>query len=150
MSARLVSGPHVSRWPVVVVAAVIVAAGAAGCARGYAAETIAPRDRTVELRVHHSAFIPATVSVPEGSHVRFVVRNDDPIDHEWIVGDAQVHQVHRAGAEAVHGDRPTEVSLAPGSSRTTTITFETPGTLEFVCHFPGHEEYGMVGTLTVR
>jgi uncharacterized cupredoxin-like copper-binding protein len=148
VSAPLVSAPHVSRWPVVVVAA-IVAVGAAGCARGYAAETIAPRDRTVELRVHHSTFIPATVSVPVGSHVRFVVRNDDPIDHELIIGDAGVQLRHERGTEAWHPPRPGEVSVAAGALATTTFTFLTTGTMEFACHMPGHDAYGMRGVVTV-
>ena len=106
--------------------------------------------RTVEIGIHYSRFSQSAVEVPAGVPITFVLRNDDPIDHEWIVGDAQVHAIHRLGTEAVHGDRPTEVSLPPGSTRTTTITFDAPGTLVFVCHFPGHEQYGMVGTLTVK
>ena len=81
--------------------------------------------------------------------VTFVLRNDDPIDHEWIVGDAATHERHRTGTEPVHGSRPTEVSIPAGSSRSTTVTFETPGTYLYICHLPGHEAYGMVGTLVV-
>ena len=29
------------------------------------------------------------------------------------------------------------------------MTFATPGTLTYVCHLPGHEAYGMTGTLVV-
>jgi uncharacterized cupredoxin-like copper-binding protein len=32
----------------------------------------------------------------------------------------------------------------------TTITFDEPGTFDYICHLPGHEAYGMVGTLTVE
>ena len=38
--------------------------------------------------------------------VTFVLHNGDPIDHEWIVGDAAVHERHRAGTEPVHGVAP--------------------------------------------
>ena len=31
----------------------------------------------------------------------------------------------------------------------TTLTFHEPGEIAFICHVPGHEAYGMVGTLTV-
>jgi uncharacterized cupredoxin-like copper-binding protein len=78
-----------------------------------------------------------------------VLRNDDPIDHEWILGDAAVHERHRTGTEPVHASRPTEVSIPAGTSRTTTIRFEKPGTYLYICHLPGHEAYGMVGTLVV-
>ncbi len=112
--------------------------------------TPASAERTVEIGIHHSRFSPSAVEVQAGVPTTFILRNHDPIDHEWIVGDAQVHAIHRVGTEALHGDRPREVSLPPGSTRTTTLIFDAPGTLAFVCHFPGHEEYGMVGTLTVR
>jgi len=132
-----------------VVATVFVASAAAGCARGYAAEPPPLRDRTIELRVHHSRFIPSLVSVPAGSHVRFVVRNDDPIDHELIVGDASVQLRHERGTEAWHPPRPGEVSVAAGALATTTFTFLTTGTTEFGCHMPGHYAYGMRGAVTV-
>ena len=41
------------------------------------------------------------------------------------------------------------MSLDAGTTRRTTVTFDTPGTLTFVCHLPGHEAYGMTGTLVV-
>ena len=82
--------------------------------------------------------------------VTIVLRNDDPIDHEFIVGDAAVHERHRTGTEPVHASRPTEVTIPAGTTRATTITFTTPGSFLFICHLPGHEAYGMVGTLVVR
>ena len=37
-----------------------------------------------------------------------------------------------------------------GSLSTRETTFElAPGVYEFICHLPGHEQYGMVGTLEV-
>lgn len=44
---------------------------------------------------------------------------------------------------------PTEVSVPAGTAAATTVTFNEPGTFLFVCHLPGHEAYGMVGTLRV-
>ena len=54
--------------------------------------------------------------------------------------DAAVEQRQRA----VHGDRPNEVSLPPRTTKTTTLTFDAPGEMVFICHFPGHEAYGMI------
>jgi uncharacterized cupredoxin-like copper-binding protein len=31
----------------------------------------------------------------------------------------------------------------------TSVTFDEPGTIRFICHLPGHEAYGMVGTITI-
>ena len=104
---------------------------------------------TAEIGIHYSAFTDDRLVVPAGVAVAIVLRNDDPIDHEWIVGDAASHERHRTGTEPVHGARPTEVSIPAGRSRTTTVTFTTPGTYVFICHLPGHEAYGMVGTVVV-
>ena len=29
------------------------------------------------------------------------------------------------------------------------MTFGSPGTYSYICHLPGHEAYGMVGTIVV-
>jgi uncharacterized cupredoxin-like copper-binding protein len=104
---------------------------------------------TVEIPIRYSHYAVPVVTVPAGVAVTVVLRNDDPIDHEWIVGDAAVHERHRNGTEPVHDSRPTEVTIPAGTTRVTTITFTKPGTLQFICHLPGHEAYGMVGTLIV-
>ncbi len=105
--------------------------------------------RRIEIRIHYSHFDLSQLSVPRGVAVTFVLINDDPIDHEWLLGDAAFHERHRQGTETRHQGRPNEVSLPPLARVETTLTFDSPGTLQYVCHFPGHEAYGMVGTLTV-
>jgi uncharacterized cupredoxin-like copper-binding protein len=103
----------------------------------------------VEIDIRFSHFSPAAITVPAGRPITFVVVNNDPIDHEWIVGDEALHERHRTGTEPVHNARPTEISIDALHERQTTITFAAPATLTFVCHLPGHEAYGMTGTLTV-
>ncbi len=109
----------------------------------------APGPVGVEIRIHYSAFDPTTISVPHGVPVTFTLVNDDPIDHEWLVGDEAFHERHRTGTEHVHGAVPEEVSVPALSTRETTITFAEAGTLTYVCHLPQHEAYGMTGVLTV-
>jgi uncharacterized cupredoxin-like copper-binding protein len=104
----------------------------------------------IPIRIHYSHYEPASVMVPVGRPVTFLITNDDPIDHEWIVGDAASHERHRTGTEPVHGARPTEVSIPARSQTRTTVTFAAPGSLQFICHLPGHEAYGMVGTVTIN
>ena len=105
--------------------------------------------RTVHLRIHFSHFDRDRIDVSPGKTVRFVIDNTDPIDHEFILGDDQVQQVHERGTEAVHAPRPGEVSIPAGTTATTTYTFGDPGELTFACHLPGHFAYGMRGTVTV-
>ena len=101
------------------------------------------------IEIHFSRFGPSDVEVPAGVPVTITLRNDDPIEHEWIVGPPDVHAAHRTGTEPVHNVRPTEVTIPALSSRETTITFDAAGVYEFICHLPGHEAYGMVGVLRV-
>jgi uncharacterized cupredoxin-like copper-binding protein len=103
----------------------------------------------VTITIHYSTFDPSALSIPHGVPVTFVLVNEDPIDHEWIVGDQALHERHRHGTEPVHGARPTEVTVPAGSTIETTVTFDRPAELTYVCHLPRHEAYGMVGTLTV-
>ena len=82
----------------------------------------------VDIPIRYSHYERTEVIVRAGSAVTFVLHNGDPIDHEWIVGDAAVHERHRTGTEPVHGDhaRPRSRSR-PGTTRTTTVTFAHAG-----------------------
>ena len=105
---------------------------------------------TIEIRIRYSHYAPASLSVPLGRPIHFVIHNDDPIDHEWIEGNAAVQQVHRVGTELRHGARPTELTIPALSTVETTVTFATAGSEFYICHLPGHEAYGMVGLLDIR
>ena len=109
---------------------------------------VAPR--TVTIAIQHSHYSATQVDIPAGVPITFVLRNDDPIDHEWMLGDAAMHERHRLGTEPVHASRPDELTIPALSTRTTTLTFRTAMTLMYMCHLPGHETYGMVGMLVVR
>ena len=106
--------------------------------------------RTVEITIHFSRFDPAHVDVDPGETVRFVVHNTDPIDHEFIVGDEHVQQIHEVGTESHHGAKPGEISVPAGQTVATTYTFpDADGSLIFGCHLPGHYAYGMRGTVSI-
>ena len=113
------------------------------------ARALGPGDVTVELHVEHSLFEPTEIRVVEGTRLRFVVDNDDPINHELIVGGREIHARHAQGTEAEHPSIPGEVSVGPNETGVTTLRFDEPGTYEFACHLPGHYEYGMHGVVEV-
>lgn len=106
--------------------------------------------RAVSIAIHYSHYTPARIDVPAGVPVTFTIHNDDPIDHEWLVGDLAMHERHRLGTEAVHAARPDELTVPARSMRATTLTFPTAVTLQYMCHLPGHEQYGMVGLLVAK
>jgi plastocyanin len=110
---------------------------------------VPPASHEVTIRIHYSAFDPIETTVPAGVPVTFILVNEDPIDHEWLIGGEGFHQAHRTGTHAAHGEMPTEVSIPALGTMRTTITFDEPGTFRYICHLPRHEAYGMVGVLTV-
>ena len=129
---------------VVVALLLVLAVGACAPASGESGDV-----QTIELTIKHSRFDPEALTVERGTTVRFVVHNLDPIDHELIVGDDEVHERHEKGTEAHHGAKPGEVSVAAGETAETTFTFDEPGDVLYACHLPRHLDYGMKGTVTV-
>ena len=112
---------------------------------------LGPGDVTVTLTIQHSHFSPDRVSVRPGTTVHFVVHNTDPIGHELIVGDAEVHRRHEAGTEPIHPPRPGEISVPAQTTAETTFSFAATGesSVVYACHLPGHFRYGMWGEVDI-
>jgi uncharacterized cupredoxin-like copper-binding protein len=107
-------------------------------------------DPRVTVSIEHSAFALERAAFEQGEAVTFVIRNDDPIDHEFIIGDETVHERHEEGRQRHHHGRvPGEISVPAGATRTTTFTFGETGDVEYACHLPGHYGYGMKGLVSV-
>jgi len=104
---------------------------------------------TLRVDIHHSHFRVPDVRLRQGSLVRFVVRNHDPIDHEFVVGGPAVHARHEHGTEATHPPVPGEVSVGALDVGETVYRFDRPGRVVYACHLPGHIAYGMIGELSV-
>ena len=133
----------------VATATVIAATAYAVDASGSEQTALGPGVVTVELGIHHSRFDIGTLRVHEGTLVQFVVRNDDPIGHELVVGEAEVHRRHADGSERRHPPVPGEVSVAGGDTAMTFYEFTDAGSVTYACHLPGHVAYGMAGTIEV-
>ena len=128
-------------------AAAALAVALAACAPASAEE--GGDDLTVTVRIHYSAFEPASFAFAPGETVTFVVHNADPIDHEFILGDEGIQLAHERGTEAYHPPRPGEMTVPAGETVSTTYTFDEPGPLIIGCHLPGHYAYGMRADVTV-
>ena len=124
---------------------VVLTAGCSSVDAGTAEDGI----RTIEVVIEHSLFVPGTLHVEPGETVRFVVRNNDPIDHEFLIGDEEVQRVHEKGTEAHHRAKPGEISVPAEATRSTTYTFGLEGYTLFGCHLPQHYDYGMKGSITI-
>ena len=131
-------------------AAPMAASYGLGAADGDAgAPPLGPGVVTVELTTRYTRFSVEDLRVYQGTLVRFVVTNRDPIHHEFIVGGDAVHAAHATGDEEFHPPVPGEVSVDPGETGLTTYLFDEPGDVRYACHLPGHVAYGMEGTVTV-
>jgi uncharacterized cupredoxin-like copper-binding protein len=122
----------------------LVTVAASACSQAAAV----PAERTVQIRIHYSAFSFGHVEVSPGETIRFIVTNADPIDHEFIVGDQALQVAHELGTEAYHPPRPGEITIRAGETGETSYTFGDRDLL-FGCHLPGHYAYGMRGSIAV-
>lgn len=108
---------------------------------------------TVKITARYSRFEPDRVTVKPGATVRFVIHNADPIDHEFIIGPPETHDIHERGAPHFHtGAVQGEVTVPAGSTVETTWTFTPSGgdAVQYGCHLAGHWSYGMHGKALVR
>jgi uncharacterized cupredoxin-like copper-binding protein len=132
-----------------VAGALVATVGYAVDASGSEQAVLGPGVVRVEVGIDHSRFDMGSLRVQEGTLVEFVVQNDDPIDHELVVGDGDVHRRHADGTERRHPPVPGEVSVAPGDRAMTFYEFTEAGSVVYACHLPGHVAYGMQGTIEV-
>ena len=121
-----------------------------------------------------TAFEPQSIAIEAGETVRFVVKNEGELVHEFNVGTAAMHAEHQkqmammvdhgmlgadkinhdammgggqmGGGQMMMHDDPNSVLLEPGQSGEVVLKFTNPTKLEFACNVPGHYEAGMVGT----
>jgi uncharacterized cupredoxin-like copper-binding protein len=142
-----------TRWIVAVVAVAtlgpILVGNAVDSAGADRVVPLGPGLVTIELSMRYSKFSTNRIHVYPGTLVRFEVTNDDPIHHEFIVGPPSVHAAHESGHDKHHPPVPGEVSVNPGQRGLTTYRFDTPGTVAYACHLPGHAGYGMTGEVVV-
>jgi uncharacterized cupredoxin-like copper-binding protein len=103
---------------------------------------------TVQITARYSRFEPDRITVEPGSTVRFVIHNADPIDHEFIIGPPETHDIHERGEPHFHtGAVQGEVTVPAGATVETTWTFAPSGNtpVAYGCHLAGHWDYGMHG-----
>jgi len=95
---------------------------------------------------------PATLTVPAGVPVTFVVTNSGATDHEFYLGDEAAQAEHEkemaAMGEMTH-DEPGGVAVKPGETKELTYTFAEAGETLAGCHVAGHYAGGMKAAITV-
>jgi uncharacterized cupredoxin-like copper-binding protein len=119
------------------------------------------------------------MEIKAGETVRFVLKNDGALLHEFNLGKAASHAAHQKEMAAMfqngtlsptaahdmskmdhamggmkmvgmEHDDPNSVLVEPGAREELIWTFSDATDLEFACNVPGHYQSGMVGKVTVR
>ncbi|MHC8411253.1 cupredoxin domain-containing protein [Pseudomonas sp. Hz4] len=136
--------------------------------------------RTIEVKMSDNAFKPNSIHVKPGETVRFVLRNEGSLLHEFNIGKAAGHAAHQeemasmvqngtltpSGTDHKMSDMghsmggmkmvgmehndPNSVLIEPGSTQELIWTFTKSTGLEFACNVPGHYQSGMVGQFELK
>jgi len=129
--------------------------------------------RTITVTMHDNRYEPESLTIQEGETVKFIIRNQGELVHEFNIATAAMHKAHapemmmmvehgvlepdrinweaakRMQARMGHGmhEEPNSALLEPGESAEIVWHFPEHATLEFACNVPGHYEAGMVGQI---
>jgi uncharacterized cupredoxin-like copper-binding protein len=98
-------------------------------------------------------FIPDKIRIKKGEQVRFQLRNNGEIDHEFVVGTLEENLKHMKEMEKnpdMEHDDPNAKRLKPKTSGEILWQFTKAGTFDFSCMIPGHRPSGMFGVITVE
>jgi uncharacterized cupredoxin-like copper-binding protein len=98
-------------------------------------------------------FAPNRISVRTGEQIRFQVKNEGAIDHEFVLATLEANLKHAREMEKnpdMEHDEPNMKRLAPGTSAEVLWKFSKAGTFDFSCLIPGHRQASMTGTVIVK
>lgn len=98
-------------------------------------------------------FLPDRLEIRRGEQVKFLLRNNGALDHEFILATATENLKHaeemKKNPEMEHDD-PNAKRLAPKKTNEVIWRFTKAGQFEYGCLIPGHREAGMTGTVVVK
>lgn len=97
-------------------------------------------------------FTPSTVTVRRGETVRFVVRNEGQLKHEFVLGTEADHKAHYEQMKRFPGmehEEPSMVTVSPGGQGEVLWHFTQGQTVQFACLQVGHYDAGMKGRIQV-
>lgn len=98
-------------------------------------------------------YLPDRITVRKGEQVRFQLRNNGEIDHEFVIGTFEENRRHMKAMEAhpdMEHDDPNAKRLKPKATGEILWQFTKAGTFDFSCLIPGHREAGMFGSIVVE
>ena len=154
--------------------AVTLAGGAHGGGHGASSGELgkaSEASRTITVEMYDNYYEPEEITVEPGETVRFVVKNEGSLVHEFNIGTPSMHEGHQkemmmmvehgviqggklnqdmmsmdmGNGKTMKHDDPNSVLLEPGQSKEVVWKFTEKGDIEFACNVRGHYESGMYG-----
>lgn len=99
------------------------------------------------------SFTPARIEVKKGEQIKFMLRNNGELDHEFILATTAENLKHAEAMKKnpdMEHDDPNGKRLAPKKTGEIVWKFTKAGEFEYSCLIPGHRESGMIGTVIVK
>jgi len=98
-------------------------------------------------------FAPSRIEVKKDEQVKFMLRNNGELDHEFVLATTEENLKHADGMKRnlhMEHDDPNAKRLAPKKTGEMVWKFSKAGELEYSCLIPGHREAEMIGTIVVK
>lgn len=93
------------------------------------------------------------VEVKRGEQIRFVLKNEGELEHEFVLATPKENDKHAELMQKfpdMEHDDPNAKRMATKKSGELLWQFTKAGTFEFACLIPGHREAGMHGKVIVK
>jgi uncharacterized cupredoxin-like copper-binding protein len=98
-------------------------------------------------------FLPNRIEIKKDEQVKFMLRNNGELDHEFILGTTAENLKHAESMKKnpdMEHDDPNGRRLAPKKTDQIVWRFTQVGEFEYSCLIPGRREAGMIGTIVVK
>jgi uncharacterized cupredoxin-like copper-binding protein len=109
--------------------------------------------RSVDVRMaDNMRFTPERIDAKLGETIRFVVKNNGKVMHEFVIGTKAENAKHAelmVKFPNMEHDEPWMAHVPPGKTGEIVWTFNRAGEFEFACLIAGHYQAGMIGTVKV-
>ncbi|MDC8773105.1 cupredoxin domain-containing protein [Roseateles albus] len=110
-------------------------------------------NRTVQVSMSDAMrFTPALIEVKQGETIKFVIKNEGKVMHEFVIGSKDSLAEHAAMMlkfPNMQHDEPYMAHVQPGGKGQIVWTFNRAGDFDFACLIAGHYQAGMVGRIQV-
>ena len=115
-----------------------------------------PISRTIEIIAREAegkmSYTPDKIEVRRGEQIRFVIKNEGELAHEFLLDSFEGNAKHKSQMEknpTMEHDEPNGTRLETKKAGEILWVFDKVGAFEFACLIPGHYEAGMKGVVTV-